>query len=213
MSDDSTLLAQFTASEVAVADFENPVWEQAQSAAITRYWSGDPAPEARHGYANIIWSNQALTIRYRCNQREPLLVNHDPDLSKKKIGLWERDVCELFIAPGPAIPSCYFEFEVAPTGEWIDLAIDFTSGQRETDWIFNSGMKAAAKVLEDEVLMAMQIPWSASLPKPVISDLWRINLFRCVGLGKDRYLAWQPTRTPEPLFHVPQAFGYLKFVS
>ncbi len=38
------------------------------------------------------------------------------------------------------------------------------------------------------------------------------NLFRCIGVGNERYLAWQPTGTPEPLFHVPEAFGWIQFV-
>ena len=43
-------------------------------------------------------------------------------------------------------------------------------------------------------------------------EQWRANLFRCVGSGDTRgYLAWQPTRTPEPAFHLPAAFGWLKF--
>ena len=211
MSDDSLLTARFS-HEFSLADLENPVWKQTEPAAIQHLWSGEIAPESRHAEARIIWSNESLTVRFRCNQSEPLIVNSHPDLTKKKIGLWESDVCELFVAPGPATPARYLEFEVAPTGEWIDLAIDFTSGERETDWEFHSGMKAAAKVLDDEVLMAMQIPWSASLPRPKMNDVWRINLFRCVGNGNQRYLAWQPTGTPEPLFHVPEAFGRLKFV-
>jgi hypothetical protein len=42
--------------------------------------------------------------------------------------------------------------------------------------------------------------------------VWRINLFRCVGVGDDRYLAWQPTYTAEPSFHVPEVFGWLDFL-
>ncbi|MGH9959146.1 MAG: carbohydrate-binding family 9-like protein [Pyrinomonadaceae bacterium] len=37
-------------------------------------------------------------------------------------------------------------------------------------------------------------------------------MFRCVGTGKDRgYLAWQPTRTEQPNFHIPKVFGWLIF--
>ncbi|HKP47262.1 MAG TPA: carbohydrate-binding family 9-like protein [Pyrinomonadaceae bacterium] len=210
--DPETLVALHTKVEIEVEDFENPVWEKSQAVLIQHDWAGHAVREARHAEARIVWSDLALTVGFRCNQREPLLINPLPDLTQKKIGLWEMDVCELFIAPGAETPERYFEFEVAPTGEWIDLVIDFTTGERQTDWDYRSEMKAAARVFEDKVSMSMQIPWSDSFPKPNAEDIWRGNLFRCIGLGNERYMAWQPTYTPEPLFHVPEAFGYINFV-
>ena len=73
-------------------------------------------------------------------------------------------------------------------------------------------MTTAVIVNASQVTIAMQIPWSDSLPKPQKGDAWRVNLFRCVGVGDDRYLAWQPTYTAEPNFHVPEVFGWLDFL-
>ena len=212
MERDATIVAPFAATRIGVAEFDHPSWQDAQPVHIQRLWSGAEAPASRHAEARIIWTDEALTVRFICNQLEPLLVNPHPDLSQKKIGLWETDVCELFIAPGSETPTRYLEFEVAPTGEWIDLIIDFTSGERQTDWEFHSGMIAAARVSDATVALAMQVPWSHALPRPEPNDVWRGNLFRCTGAGTERYLAWQPTGTPEPLFHVPEAFGWIQFV-
>lgn len=212
MQNDATIAAQFVETEVSVGDFDHSAWATAQPAYIQRYWSGAEAPASRHAEARIIWSAESLTVRFRCKQHEPLVVSSNPELKEKTIGLWERDVCEFFVAPDAAQPHRYLEFEVAPTGEWLDLIIEFVGGKRQTDWEFKSGMTAAARVRDQEVMMTMQIPWSCSLPKPNINDVWRANLFRCIGLGNERYLAWQPTRTPEPNFHVPEAFGRLEFV-
>ncbi len=56
--------------------------------------------------------------------------------------------------------------------------------------------------------IGMRIPWSEAIPKPAAGDVWRVNLFRCVGPeAPERYLAWRPTGTPEPNFHVPEVFG------
>jgi alpha-galactosidase len=42
--------------------------------------------------------------------------------------------------------------------------------------------------------------------------IWRTNFYRVEGEAEPRhYLAWQPTRTPQPNFHVPKAFGTLRF--
>jgi hypothetical protein len=191
---------------------DHPAWATAQLAGIHRYWSGADAPLSRQAEARIIWSAEALTVRFECQQTEPPLVNPNPQLNEKTIGLWERDVCEFFVAPDTAQPNRYLEFEVAPTGEWLDLAIELIDGVRHTDWKFQSGMTAAARVAAEQVMIGMRLPWSQSLPQPQVNSVWRANLFRCAGLGDERYLAWQPTRTPEPNFHVPEAFGRLEFV-
>jgi hypothetical protein len=34
-------------------------------------------------------------------------------------------------------------------------------------------------------------------------------LYRLEGAKPRQYLAWSPTRTPKPDFHVPDAFGWL----
>jgi hypothetical protein len=151
-------------------------------------------------------------VRFVGKQQEPLTVADHPNTDKKTIGLWDRDVCEIFLAPDPAKPCRYFEFEAAPNGEWIDLGIEVRPDGRETDWDYASGFTTAAKIEGERLLVGMRIPWSESLPKPRRGDVWRVNVFRCVGPeAPERYLAWQPTRTPEPNFHVPEVFGVLRF--
>ncbi|HEX7332998.1 MAG TPA: carbohydrate-binding family 9-like protein [Pyrinomonadaceae bacterium] len=191
---------------------DHPIWQQCQPITIEHYWSGQPAPPSRHAEARICWSDEALHVRFVCAQHEPLIVSENPQTEKKTLGLWDRDVCEIFLAPDPANPARYFEFEAAPTGEWVDLGITVTPTGRETDWDFASGFTTAAKLDHDQLMISMRIPWSDALPKPEAGEEWRVNVFRCVGPeAPERYLAWQPTKTPEPNFHVPEAFGTLVF--
>lgn len=207
-----TLLAPHVEVDLNPRQFRDPEWNRAPPVWITRKWSGEDAPEHRHADARILWSAESLLVRFVCRQHETLIVTSDPQLNRKTIGLWDRDVCEIFIAPEASAPERYFEFEAAPTGEWVDLAINFTPDGRETDYEYRSGMSAAAIVGTGETIVAMRIPWSDSIPKPQRGDAWRVNLFRCVGTERDRYLAWQPTHTAEPNFHVPEVFGWLRFV-
>jgi alpha-galactosidase len=73
-------------------------------------------------------------------------------------------------------------------------------------------MKSAAKIEKDKVIMAIKVEWKAFGKTPNKGDIWLGNLFRCVGKDPDRgYLAWRPTKTETPNFHIPGAFGEIKF--
>ena len=212
MSEPQIIEARFVAVDLSADKLDHAAWQKAVPIQIAHYWSGEKAPAGRQAEARILWSDDAIFVRYSCKQSEPLVVSSAPQTEKKTIGLWDRDVCEIFLAPDPNVPERYFEFEAAPTGEWIDLAIHTMPDKRETDWDFHSGMTAAARVEKERVIIAMRIPWDHWIHKPQTGERWRANLFRCVGSGKTRgYLTWQPTRTPEPAFHVPAAFGWLRF--
>jgi hypothetical protein len=210
--DTDEIVAVHLDSDIDVTDLDNAEWRKAQSVQINRYWSGEPAPASRQAEARLLWSDQALHVRFVCHQAEPLIVSDHPQIEKKTMGLWERDVCEIFIAPDPNIVEHYYEIEAAPTGEWLDVAIRWTPAQRESDWKFDSQMTTAVRIENDRVTIAMRIPWTRRIPQPHVGERWRINLFRCIGRDPDRgYLAWQPTRMPKPGFHLPQVFGWLRF--
>jgi hypothetical protein len=214
MNTDEIIEAQRVNAPFAVSDLDHAAWHDAPEVHLRRYWSGKAARPGRHAEARLLWSNEALMVRFVCRQAEMLIVNDAPQLNDKTLGLWDRDVCELFVAPDTCAPEKYFEFEAAPTGEWVDLALQRTASGRETDWQYRSGMSAAARINEGFVTIAMSVPWSAfgCENAPAAETLWRANLFRCVGAGSSRgYLAWRPTYTPQPSFHVPEAFGWLCF--
>src|ERR1043165_953713 len=157
------IVARHISYPISESDFDNPFWQQCEFIEIAYLGSGDPAAPDRHAEARICWSDEALHVRFVGVQREPLIVSDNPQTEKKTLGLWDRDVCEIFIAPDAANPSRYFEFEAAPTGEWIDLGIVVRADGRETDWDFASGFRTAAKLDDDRLLVGMKIPWSAAI--------------------------------------------------
>ncbi len=200
-------------NDFAISDLGNKAWRNASDVAVEKYWSGKSAPAGRRFKARLLWSDNALYVRFEANQTEPLIVSDKPDLTKKTRGLWDRDVCEIFIAPNKNERNRYFEFEIAPTGEWIDLGIIVKPAKRETDWDYASGMASAVRIDNDKVVMAIKIPWKALGKTPKAGDIWLGNLFRCVGKDPTRgYLSWIPTETEEPSFHVPDKFGEFRFI-
>ena len=193
---------------------DHPAWSEARPVQVMHYWSDELAPRERQFEVRALWTARDLYVRFDCQQHEPLIVSADPQTAQKTIELWERDVCEIFIAPDASEPQRYFEFEAAPTGEWLDLRIHQMNDKRETDWEYSSGMTVAARVKDETVTICMRIPFEALGHAPQIGDCWRANLFRCVGAGESRgYLAWLPTHTERPNFHVPEAFGWMCFLS
>jgi Carbohydrate family 9 binding domain-like len=203
---------QFLEKDFSINEFDNENWEKAQEISIEKYWSGENAPAGRWAKARLLWSENALYVRFEAVQTEPLIISEKPNLKTKTHGLWEMDVCEIFVAPERDEPRKYFEFEIAPSGEWIDLAIHQMPERRETDFAYDSGMRSQAVIEKDKIRMAIKIEWKAFGKTPEANDVWRGNLFRCVGAGATRgYLAWQPTGTMQPSFHVPEAFGEFKF--
>ncbi len=198
--------------DFSVDELDNKLWEKAKEISIENYWSGEKANSGRRAKAKMLWSDAALYVRFEANQTEPLVLNNKPNLKTKTRGLWDRDVCEIFIAPKKEDFRHYYEFEIAPTGEWIDLGIYQKPDERITDWGYNSGMRSAAKIEKDKITTAIKIEWKAFGKTPEAGDVWLGNLFRCVGSGETRgYLAWRATKTAEPSFHVPEAFGEFVF--
>jgi len=110
-----------------------------------------------------------------------LVVSATPTTDAKTLGLWDRDVAEIFIGPDLNQPERYYEFEAAPTGEWVDLAIRQLPEKRETDFEFHSGVSTAGRIEDGRVIMSMRIPWKVFGFVPRKGQQLAANLFRCIG--------------------------------
>lgn len=207
----NTITAKRIDEDFSIEDFNRADWNRATPVRIAKLWSGEDAPHERHAEVRVLWSRDFLYVRFICNQHEPLIVSHSPQTERKTIGLWDRDVCEIFIAPNLEEPHHYFEFEAASTGEWVDLEIHQMPERRETNTDYESKMRTASMIEDEKLTTIIRIPFSSVRARPKTKEGWRVNLFRCIGTGDERYLAWLPTRTETPNFHVPKAFGRLYF--
>jgi hypothetical protein len=195
------------------ANFTHAGWRGAVPIAIDRLWSGEPAPHDLGTTARLLWTTTHLWLGFECGYRE-LDIDDVVDTSVERVGLWDRDVCEAFIwNPREPRDDSYKEFEVAPTGQWCDLAIH--RPRVDVDWRWNSGMDTAAAIDEEARVWraVMRLPFSAFEGAPMAGDAWRVNLFRITRVGGARqYLSYAPTGTGTPDFHVPACFVPLEFV-
>jgi alpha-galactosidase len=184
------------------------VWQQAQPIEFCKDWRGENPDPGLQTQARLLWSKQALYVRFDCRYRE-LFLFEDSAANGRRDQLWDRDVAEIFLQPDPSRPQLYKEFEVSPNGMWIDLDI---SNEAAAD--LKSGLKRSV------FLDKKHNTWAAELAIPMKSLIrdfdparsWRVNFFRIEGANEPRaYHAWKPTMTIEPDFHVPAAFGELRF--
>jgi alpha-galactosidase len=206
----SEIQAMYVGHEIAL-DARHPAseWKSAQPVIFDSDWQGKSPDASRETQVQILWSDEILYLRFECRYRE-LFLFADSDPNGRRDHLWDRDVAEAFLQPNPSPERYYREFEVSPNGMWVDLDI-FPGGLSD----LKSGMRRS--VFLDE----KSYKWMAELAIPIkaLTDhfdpkaIWHANFYRIEGGKEPRtYFAWRPTHTPEPNFHVPSAFGSLRFV-
>jgi alpha-galactosidase len=205
----SEIVASYVGHEVNLdASYPAAEWKQANPIAFSTDWQGRNADPTRETRVLVLWSRETLYLRFECRYRD-LHVFSDSEPTGRRDHLWDRDVAEAFLQSDPSRERFYREFEVSPNGMWIDLNI-IPGGLED----LKSGLKRSAFLDEKSHT------WSAELAIPLrsLTDrfdpsvLWRANFYRIEGQQEPRaYLAWQPTHTPQPNFHVPRAFGRLRF--
>jgi hypothetical protein len=195
----------------------NKLWGKCEATAIDRYWDGRSAlREKGHHWMNLtyvrsLWNEQVVFFYFE-SWFDSLNVN--PEWSRETAieGLWNKDVVEVFLKPGAA-PS-YFEIEVSPLGQWANMRI--VEPRVEVDLEWNSDLELETLLSKHESIwrVFLGLPYKSIWEEPPeVGTSWRVNLYRIAGNEPHReYLAWRPTFTGQPDFHVPSSFGHLIFI-
>ena len=171
--------------------------------------------------AKLLWDDTRLYAGYFC---------HDKHISAsvtKRHGPVSRDDCvEIFLSPNPDKIRNYYGFEINVIGTMLNfIRADWRQGpfhwepegvEYRTSF---HGLPQKSESPEDtHWILELAIPWknferdAANIP-PRDGDLWRLNLNRAGGITNAQYSTWSPVNTPKPNFHVPEAFGWVRFVS
>lgn len=207
-----------TPGEIVAARVRQPIaldaahpandWQRATPISFCRDWQGQNPDPGRETTVRVLWSPQTLYLRFECRYRE-LHVFEDAGPNGRRDHLWDRDVAETFLQPDPSRERYYKEFEVSPNGYWIDL--DISPGPLAD---LQSGLTRSVVLDEANKTWAAElaIPMKALAKEFDPHAVWRVNFFRVEGREEPRhYYAWQATHTPKPNFHVPSAFGRMRF--
>jgi len=157
------------------------------------------------------FDREMVTFLFRASDDEIVAtqLGHDAPL-------YQEDVVEVFLAPERL--TRYFELEVNPLGTTFDAIIDSPDGHRATmkadiEWTCHD-LFAGVRKTDGVVETVIRIPF-ASLGRgtPADGETWRANFYRIdrSATHGDEFSAWQATLKQPPDFHVPAAFGAIRF--
>ena len=200
----------------ADGDLSKPAWTHAESVEFDHDAAGKSHyPEVSTRVASV-WTEGYIYFAF-WGRYDSLNVYEKEDPAVERWQLWDRDVVEVFLNPQPERMNHYYEFEVAPNNQWIDLEIDKTK-EPFNDMTWNSRFEHATRIDDKTHIWTteMRIPISSMNVRAVHpGTTWRANFFRAAGKGGDehrKFLAW--SIIPEgKTFHVPTRFGILQLVN
>lgn len=220
---ENTLFTLYTSEgEETLLDHRCPAWNQRFQARIERFWEGssffcsDQEDVPNFAEVRSLWNDQALFFRFECWFRTLAPYRPAADATPPP-GLWKGDVVEIFT--GPKGCDRYFEIEVSPLGQWLDVLV--YRPRVDMDFHWSSGLTVQVAMLEPEKIwtVCLRLPFQPVLEAcdmtqiPGVGDVWQLNLCRIAGEEPRReYLTWRPTFSPKPDFHVPSSFGNLFFL-
>ncbi len=127
------------------------------------------------------WTDTDLYLLFVCPYRT-LNVFLPPQNDKERDKLWDKDVVEMFLGDDWENIRHYREYEIAPTADWVDLAIDLDHRGQGEAW--QSGWKLTARIDEKAKIWyaACQIPLKSvsegchaghAMARESLPDRWR----------------------------------------
>lgn len=163
-----------------------------------------------------------LHARFLCQDTHPWATYTERDQP-----IFEEEVVELFLAPGPEDPHFYFEFEVSPDAvlwdgtvaspnlnrqnmvsdpAWDCPDLQWGASQHPGQNFWEAWLSIPLESLHQEFLRRHPNPPHQSLPTE-----WRANFYRIdrPQNAPAEYTAWSPTLITPADFHRPKQFGYL----
>jgi hypothetical protein len=189
-------------------------WRAAKGVILDRTILDESDPAVR-SEARSRWTQDALYVLF-WGPYDTLHLKPDPDTQRETYKLWFFDDFELYLGSNFDNINLYYEFEISPQSEFLDLAIDATREKPgwNDEYLWNSGMTVKSRIDREKKIWygEMRIPISAIDKRPAAAgNEFRVNVYRLQSAGQGKkihFLAWQPTGEWNP--HRPKKFGILR---
>jgi hypothetical protein len=180
---------------------------RAPAVSFSTDWAGKPTPVRTT--VRLAWSKTALYMRWELDSAG-LNVDDTKPLKTERPKLYEEDCVELFLGSDATDKNKYWELEVGPLGHFLDIAIDRSTKKSDVGW--SSESEITTKVDREKKHVTIDVALRSPDVVRVLKSGARLplGLYRMEGKAPARsFLAWSPTMTAKPDFHVPERFGTL----
>lgn len=199
---------------------DEPAWRQAPSAGDFHFkWHTQG--EKEQTIAKMLWDDQHLYVAYYCHDKHisgEVIERHGP--------VSRDDAVEIFVAPNPNKLRNYYGYEMNVIGTMLNFTrADWYTGPffMEPEGVrFRTSHHGIRPKLDDPKdthwTLELAIPFhnfakDAAHTPPHDGDTWRLNLNRAGGKTNPQYSTWSPVTSERPNFHVPESFGWARFVN
>ena len=170
-------------------------------------------PAQQQTQARICADAEKLYVRFDCDDRHIWGT-----FTQRDEHIYDEEVVEVFISPGPETPTRYYELEVSPNGVLLDAKIHNPTSERSNitvdfSWDCpNIGWWAGRNDAANHWWAILALPWAEIGAQGELPRLWRANFYRIERPegGPDEFSCWSPTRAEPADFHKPAFFGTLE---
>ena len=182
-------------------------------------------PTAQKTTVQLLWDDTYFYVGIQAQDSDAWTT-----FTENETNLWENEVLEVYLDP-TGIGNSYYEFEISPAGNVIDLFV--TNGGQRLDGKFISmrewncaGLRSKAFVNGDakpgtqdvswsaEMMIPFDSLWTAGKAHPEPGDTWRVNMYRWernTANPKEQVLScMSSTDGREP--HTPWRFATVTFM-
>ncbi|MEZ4401387.1 MAG: DUF362 domain-containing protein [Kofleriaceae bacterium] len=186
------------------------VWATAPAIEFATDWRGTVTPH--RSTVRLLWSSRGLHVLWQLDGAG-LHGDASRPTDQERVGLYQEDCVELFLALDRDVPRRYVEIEVGPFGHWFDLLIDRSGrpGVKKEDQGWSGRLSIGTA--RDAAAGTATIEFTVAAPEVVAAlvagAVLPIGLDRMEGQAPRQYLMAFPSRTAKPSFHAPSGFGEL----
>ena len=182
-------------------------WRAADWQEVGAQWNGKGADPRWQTRFATRWTPNFIYFAFQTRFVELTMVDQ-PNLDTRTHELWKKeDVVEIFLNPDIRFPNRYKEFELSPSSQWIDIEVNQDEGYKNFEWTSGMNCRSIVERAQKQWLAEFRVPLrSLGLVGTPPGRQVPLNAYR-IELKSKLYLAWSPTYTPQPDYHVPSRFG------
>lgn len=192
----------------ASAPMTDATWAAVPATHFSTDWSG--AETGIGTDVRVAWAKDALYMQWKLSDAG-FNVDESKPTDVDRPQLYNEDCTEVFIGTQTEDPHKYYEIEIGPLGHFLDLTVD---PKAKLDVKTQIAWSSGAKIVTNPDRAAHKDTIDVTFTSPDIVSALKsgaslpLAFYRMEGKPR-KYLAWSPTKTPKPDFHVPSAFGRL----